>query len=222
MEYSVCRMKGPVDFSCGLDNGCWAELPALVIGSVRPESTSHRPRTIAKLGYDDNSLYLCYEVDDRYVRSIETQYNTNVCVDSCVEFFVQPRGKEYLNFETNCSGAILTFFISDWRRDPETGTIARYQALSEPDFRQLEICHSLSGRIEGIVDPVKWRLGLRIPLTLLRKFFPGLELKAGETWRANFYKCGGMKGYEHWIAWSPVGGKLNFHQPEFFDTLKFV
>ena len=54
------------------------------------------------------------------------------------------------------------------------------------------------------------------------KYFPGLELKAGNVWRANFYKCGGMKGYDHWLTWSPIVGELNFHLPEFFSELKFV
>lgn len=222
MEYSVFRMNGPVDFACGLDQGGWKELPVLEINQALPESTSHHPKTIAKLGYDDSNLYLLYEVDDQYVRAMETEYNTDVCVDSCVEFFVQPKGKEYINFEVNCSGAILTFYIADWHRDPVTHHIAKYQAFTEKEFKQLKIYHSLSGQIEGITEPVKWSVGLQIPLTLLQQFYPGLELKAGEVWRANFYKCGGMKGYEHWLTWSPIVGELNFHLPEFFSDLKFV
>ena len=222
MEYNVCRMNGPVDFSCGLNGGCWKDLPTLEINNALPESSSHRPHTIAKLGYDDNNLYLLYEVDDQYVRSMETEYNTNVCLDSCVEFFVQPCGKEYINFEINCSGAILTYYISDWRRDPIKHGIAKYYAFKEEEFKQLSIYHTLSGQIEGITDPVKWSLGLQIPLTLLQKFYPGLELKAGNTWRANFYKCGGMEGYDHWLTWSPIVGELNFHLPQFFGELKFV
>ena len=222
MEYNVCRINGPVDFSCGLENGCWKALPQVVIDQALPESTAHRPHTVAKMGYDDNNLYLLYEVDDQYVRSIETEYNTNVCLDSCVEFFVQPRGKEYLNFEINCSGTILTYFIKDWYRDPVKHAIADYEPLKEEDFKQLTVYHTLSGKIEGMTDPVKWSLGLQIPLTLLQKFYPDLKLKAGETWRANFYKCGGMKGYDHWLTWSPITGELNFHLPQFFSDLKFV
>ena len=222
MEYNVCRINGPVDFSCGLENGCWKALPQVVIDQALPESTAHRPHTVAKMGYDDNNLYLLYEVDDQYVRSIETEYNTNVCLDSCVEFFVQPRGKEYLNFEINCSGTILTYFIKDWYRDPVKHAIADYEPLKEEDFKQLSIYHTLSGQIEGIMEPVKWSLGLQIPLTLLQKYFPGLELKAGEVWKANFYKCGGIKEYEHWLTWSPIVGELNFHLPQFFGTLRFV
>jgi hypothetical protein len=194
----------------------------VVIDQALPESTAHRPHTVAKMGYDDNNLYLLYEVDDQYVRSIETEYNTNVCLDSCVEFFVQPRGKEYLNFEINCSGAILTYYISDWRRDPIKHGIAKYYAFKEEQFKQLSIYHTLSGQIEGITDPVKWSLGLQIPLTLLQKFYPGLELKAGSTWRAKFDKGGGMEGYDHWLTWSPIVGELNFHLPQFFGELKFI
>lgn len=222
MEYKVCRITQPVDFSCGLDNGCWKDLPRIEVAYCMPQSSAHHPATVAKLGYDDSNLYLLFEVDDRYVRCVETEYNSNVCQDSCVEFFVQPRGKEYLNFEVNCSGAILTFFISDWQRDPETGAIAKFQKFTEEDFSKISIYHTLSGRIEGITDPVRWSIGVQIPLELLQKYFPGLELKAGEVWRANFYKCGGMKEHAHWITWNPITGKLNFHQPEFFGDLKFV
>ena len=222
MEYTVCRMNGPVDFTCGLENGCWKDLPVINIDQVMEKSTSHRPRTIAKLGYDSENLYLLFEVDDRYVRSIETEYNTNVCLDSCVEFFVQPNGKEYINFETNCSGTMLAFFISDWHRDPVTRAIAKYQAFTEDEFKQIKVYHTLSGVIEGITEPVKWSLGLQIPRSLFAKFFPGIEFKSGNVWRANFYKCGGMKGYDHWITWSPILGELNFHLPEYFSELKFA
>ena len=117
---------------------------------------------------------------------------------------------------------MLAFFISDWHRDPVTHGIAKYYAFREEDFKQLTVYHTLSGKIEGMTDPVKWSLGLQVPLTLLRKFYPDLELKAGETWRANFYKCGGMEGYDHWLTWSPIVGELNFHLPQFFSDLKFV
>jgi hypothetical protein len=31
-----------------------------------------------------------------------------------------------------------------------------------------------------------------------------------------------MKGYDHWLTWSPIVGELNFHLPQFFSDLKFV
>ena len=52
MEYKVCRITQPVDFSCGLDNGCWKDLPRIEVAYCMPQSSAHHPATVAKLGYD--------------------------------------------------------------------------------------------------------------------------------------------------------------------------
>ena len=58
---------------------------------VRPESSDHRPETIFRMLHDGTNLYVRFDVMDRYVRAVQTEYQSPVCGDSCVEFFVQPR-----------------------------------------------------------------------------------------------------------------------------------
>ena len=46
---------------------------------------------------------------------------------------------------------------------------------------------------------------------------------AGQTWRANFYKCADASVFPHWLTWSRVGlPEPDFHQPAFFGTLEFA
>jgi hypothetical protein len=49
--------------------------------------------------------------------------------------------------------------------------------------------------------------GLKLPVT-------------GQTWRANFYKCGDLTSHKHWASWQPVK-ELNFHRPEDFGEIVF-
>ena len=54
--------------------------------------------------YDDSSLYLRFDVKDRFVCARHSDTNSAVYTDSCVEFFVQVRDNLYTNFECNCIG----------------------------------------------------------------------------------------------------------------------
>jgi hypothetical protein len=74
-----------------------------------------------------------------------------------------------------------------------------------------------------LAGPVDWSVLLTLPLSVMEKFVGPLpDLGAATPWRANFYKCGDQSSLPHWIMWSPVGEKLNFHQPAGFGHLRFA
>src|SRR3954469_1210637 len=98
----------------------WGDADELAIDHFHPRSSDHRPQTTAKLCYTREALHVLFRVRDRYVKSVATQYGDRVCRDSCVEFFVQPKsGLGYFNFETNCGGTMLLWYINDPTRDAE-------------------------------------------------------------------------------------------------------
>ena len=51
---------------------------------VEPE---HKPKTQAKLLYDDENIYLIFCVEDKYIRAVAKGYHVPVWRDSCVDFF---------------------------------------------------------------------------------------------------------------------------------------
>ena len=84
----------------------------------------------------------------------------------------------------------------------------------------------------ALEGPTSWRVGLTIPAALVAELAGPLGLDApapapGVVWSGNFYKCAdaavGTDGASkaHWGAWSPIGEKLDFHQPAFFGKLIF-
>src|SRR5690348_1049325 len=84
----------------------WAQAETLEIAQFRPESSPHRPRTFARLLHEPRGIHGLFQVHDRYVRCLRTNYHDAVWKDSCVEFFAQPKpDRGYFNFEFNCGGA---------------------------------------------------------------------------------------------------------------------
>ena len=150
-----------------------------------------------------------------------TEFQSPVWRDSCVEFFVQPRGSGgYFNFEINCGGALLSYYIEDPTRTADG--FAKFTRLSPEHGGRIRINHSLPSLVvpeRG--EPIEWHIGCSIPLEVLEAYTGSLGPMAGQTWRGNFFKCADDSSHPHWASWAAIGEELNFHQPEYFAPLRF-
>lgn len=212
IRYRV-RSSGAV----GLDGADFGRAEVGRLEEVRPESSAHRPQVTFRVLHDGASLLVRFDVADRYVRSVQTAYQSPVYTDSCVECFVRPRPDAgYFNFEVNAGGALLASYIEDPTRTP--GGFARYTPVAEEWGRQVEVRASLPPVVEPErPGPLSWRIDLRVPFALL-EHYAGSVAGGGAVWRANFYKCADRTSHPHWLSWSPVTA-LNFHLPECFGEL---
>ncbi len=212
MRYTVRRISAApledVDFSRAEEGR---------LGQVRPESSDHRPATMFRVLHDGTNLYVRFDVEDRYVRSVQTAYQSPVCTDSCVEFFVRPKeGKGYFNFEVNAGGTLLLYYVEDPTRT-EKG-LKQFTPVPEAWGRQVVIRSSLPSVVTPeLTGPVAWHVCYQVPFALFESFV-GEAGRGGNVWRANFYKCGDQTSHPHWLAWSPVSA-LNFHLPQCFGEL---
>jgi hypothetical protein len=225
MDYTIRKTAEPPALS-DPESAAWRRADAAEVDRFRPESSDHRPQTIARILYDDEALYICFHVEDRYVRSVITALNGPVCEDSCVEFFVAPVRHDqgaphgYLNFEVNAGGSLHASHVRDPRRGPD-GQFLDWTPLTEADAAHLKIATSLPNRIEPErTEPVTWAAAWTIPFALLEQYVGPVRPVAGATWRGNLYKCGDETSHPHWAAWSPVS-ELNFHAPKDFGRLHF-
>lgn len=219
--YTIGKVEARPRSDEGWDDAAWSRADPLRLDHFRPEGSGHRPKVDVKLLFDEGRIYVFFRVEDQYVRAIRTEYQSPVCKDSCVEFFVRPRGDTgYFNFECNCGGTLLASFLEDWRRTPD-GFVKR-TLLDETDAEDIEVHSSLPQKIEEeITDPITWWLKLTVGRPVFERYLGPLGDFAGTEWRANFYKCGDELSHPHWGSWQPVGGALNFHQPEYFGRIRF-
>lgn len=209
MEYRIHRWPADADWRNCTDPA-WEDGVSGEVGYFRPESSSHHPKVTFRLRWDAAGLYGRFDVQDRYIRCRETEFNSPVCRDSCVEFFVQPGGSgPYINFEWNACGVLHASVVRVPRQD--------VSPLSAASGRRVQVCASLREcPAQDITGPVPWRLIFHLPFDL----FPVKVPKTGDRWRGNFYKCGDDTSHPHWASWAPVP-RLDFHDPDAFGALVF-
>ncbi len=143
-EYQIPRLTRALRVDAKWQKMPWDEISPLNINQNLGEKADHIPRVQAKLAYDENALYVIFNVEDRFVRATAQAYQEEVFKDSCVELFFTP-GEEiaqgYFNLEINCGGTALFCH--------QKGRKVRNVPVSFEDFSQIEIAQTLP----KIVDP---------------------------------------------------------------------
>ena len=219
MKYVIAKATQRPSLKGSWNEPPWHPANVITLNNFLAASKSHHPRTEAKVVYQDEGLFVFFRVFDKHIRCVQTNYQDNVCTDSCVEFFVEPRaGAGYFNFEINCGGTLLLYYCT--RPDPSVKQV--YNPVPWELGRQVIIYHSLP----KVVDPeievdTEWRIEYFIPFTLFERYFGPFGPMPGQVWRANFYKCGGATSHAHWASWAPIGTEFNFHVPQYFAPIRF-
>lgn len=176
-----------------------------------PEVASYRPMAQFAIAYSSTAIYIDFLTRCNYLRAENTANQSPVSQDSCVEFFLDPKGDgEYWNFEFNCIGAINAsrrFTRPEPTRltDEQLARIKRYPSVGTRPFCELE----------GLFT---WNLLVVIPLDLLGLDADNMPAKI----RCNFYKCASATSDPHYLSWNPIKTeKPDFHQPEYFGEITF-
>jgi hypothetical protein len=218
MIYTIQRTEQPPSPDAPFDGPAWAGAETLEIAHFSEQGSDHRPVTRAKVLYDDKGLHVAFHVRDRYVRCVQQGFQPPVCRDSCMEFFVEPvAGKGYTNFEVSCGGHLLLHY-NVVRGDTIDRTV-----MSEAECARVRIAHSLPEQVDPErAEPTDWQVAYFAPFSLFTPYVGEVRPGPGDTWRANFYKCADECSHPHWGMWSPITGKLSFHQPQFFGEVRFA
>ncbi len=220
--YPFTRARMAVPLGGSFEAPPWDQAKVGQASIFHPRGSDHRPMVRFKGLYDEAGIYVRFEVRDRYVLSRHTQYQDPVCRDSCVEFFVQPReDRGYFNFEINCGGTMLLYYIEDAAPAPNGG-YAKFRKVTAEDARAIRIEGSMPRQVvPELTDPVTWQIGLFAPYSFFEAYTGPVSHGPGATWRGNFYKCADSCSHPHWASWADIGEPLNFHKPERFAPLRF-
>lgn len=184
----------------------WSVIPAVELqetGWLAPAAISAR----AQLCHDGSALYVRMEAEEAAVRATLSDPLSQVCNDSCLEFFFAPdmADARYINFEFNPLG---TMYLGFGAARP---TRVR-QIVKKPD--------ELFAPRPFTTDK-GWGICWRIPFSFIQLYFPAFA-PTGEC-AANFYKCGDETVQPHYLSWAPMHCDTpDFHRRQDFGTLRFA
>ena len=168
----------------------------------------YKPEVKFQIAYDSEHIFLHYKVQEEFVKATYIRANENVWEDSCVEFFISFDNRQtYYNFEFNVLGTGLIGYGPAVKSERQRLDPAQIDAVDA--FVQLK---KINGKKE-------WEIGLVIP----KSTFGNVGELEGNTFHANFYKCGDGLPQPHFIAWNTIDlPKPNFHRPDFFGEISFI
>lgn len=170
------------------------------------EQFPYKPAVQFQIAYTSTHLILHYKVQEEYVKAQYVRANENVWEDSCIEFFVSFDDKKtYYNIEFNVLGTGLIGY------GPAVKT--ERNRMSAEQINSVDVFVKLQ-KINGVKT---WSSILAIP----REIFGNIAFE-GQTFHANFYKCGDGLPQPHFISWNKIDFTTpNFHQPDFFGEIHF-
>ena len=135
-------------------------------------------------------------------RKVNTEPDSAVWEDSCLECFLSFDGKNYMNIECNANGAFLCCFGPD-RNERK---FVRSLGIAMPEAAAKE---SAQG----------WEILVSIPLDCIESLW-GCRIDSGDCFSANFYSCADKAPLPHYAAWNEVKTvSPDFHRPEFFGKI---
>ena len=184
----------------------------LIVDKVNwPEAFPEKPEVKVTVRNDHEKLYLIYHVKGEQLRAVTTEDQGPVWEDSCVEFFCQvPGDKHYMNFETNCIGAMVASRRLGRAEDVQPFSADEMNLIQRKCTYPREAFEEKDGLFE-------WTVELVIPLRLI---FRDQEPIFPQRLSVNFYKCADKTKKPHFLSWQPINlPNPNFHCPEFFGEI---
>lgn len=170
----------------------------------------HATHAAFSIAHNQDSLFIQYQVMEEDIAAIQTQANSPVYQDSCVEFFIQlPLDQGYYNFEFNCIGTALVGYGTG-RENREAMKIETIAMI-----KRRATLHT-----GGSEPGIKWTLQVEIPARIFGN--PHFSTFSGLNCKANFYKCGDHLAIPHFLSWNAIQApNPDFHLPEYFGQLQF-
>jgi hypothetical protein len=221
-SYSVLRRADAITVDGKLDELSWKS--AVKTAPFRVYDGSSAPaelETTARIVWDDEYLYVGFEAKDADVYCTYTGRDVKTWEQDGFEVFTSIAGTSgYLETDGSPTGATWDGSFTDVLKGPgESYNVTGFQ---------------LAGRVSGTVnDPKDKDSGftgeVRIPLAEI--FRGAAKPGEGTQLRLNLFRINwktpakqggkGAIGTDTYYAWSPVGAKLSFHQPDKFGTVTF-
>ena len=198
-----------------LDDAAWQAAKPVVFVFPWADQTGKKQKTVARMTWDNDNLYVAYACDESDITAVHTQPDDPTYKDDAVEIFIAPPGVKnlYLGLEMNARAVLYDYLYPFPQR-----LIKKY------DLRGVQVAVSIKGTLNITGDQDQgWNLEVAIPWRSFTDLADNPVPKIGDRWIANMNRWDGTEPNRRLSQWSDSGMlKPNPHFPDRFGQLLFV
>jgi hypothetical protein len=178
--FKVSKTSQPITIDGKMDEAAWKSTEARAFDFFyRVDKPDDQQKTTLRMLWDNNHLYLFYEMEDKFLTVRETKRDGQPYFDDCAEIFfitVPESLDTHIGYELNINKASNDFvYFNDFYKD-KAGILKTYN----PDF-DVEVTYN--GTLNDNTDVDQgWTMELALPIANfdgLAKFVP---VKTGNRW----------------------------------------
>jgi len=228
--YKCLRTSSSIQIDGRLDEADWQHAPIAVINECTfGEKLPPELYTEARLLWDDENLYVAFDVSDPDICATKTERDDCIFDEDVVELFVSMRGipevkEHFAEFEISPTGVMMDLY-----------NVAPYKSIINWDAKGWRCVTRVDGKPNDPTVPDRgYTVEMAIPFInfYAQPFLPNRakELgndefapKPGEQWRMNLFRidyCSDQEAVTY-CSWSPTIER-KFHVPDRFGIVSFV
>lgn len=214
---TIPKLSGDIQLDGKLDEPVWRKAAVLKPFFHNNGKGPGTEATEVRLWYDDRALHIGWICQDSDIQATFTKRDSKFWEEEVVEFFVTRQSLDtYFELQWNPLGGIFDAIINN---DLDERGLSR-KIEGDWDFTAKEMKSAVL--VEGTVADAndsdqKWQVEVTVPFSDLNEKTP----KAGDVWRANFYRFNRGSGRPaELLSWSPTL-LPSFHQPSRFGYVEF-
>jgi hypothetical protein len=213
-RYEVKRAPAALNIDGKLDDKAWAAATPIELIFPWDFQTGAKQKTVARLLWDDENLYVGYECDDADITAQYTERDDPTYKDDAVEIFINPLPSQtglYYGLEMNVRGVLYDYVMYNTRH-----------VLKRFNLQGVKLATSIRGTLNMRGDTDQgWTLEVAIPWVNFEEF--AKVPQNGTVWAANINRWDGVEPNRRMSNWSdPAQPRANPHVPARFGQLVFV
>lgn len=194
-----------------LDESAWSTAAVTDRFVNTMDGSQAEPETHARFAYDDEHLYVAFEVADPFLKCTFEQNDDHLWEQDAVELMIDPDedGQNYFELQVSPTGLVFDTRFDTRRRPQPFGHMGWHSGLR-------------SGvKLDGTVNDEESDRGYTVELAIPFDSFVDTPAPSdGTTWRVALYVLDAREQGQAGVGWSaPLVG--DYHVPERFGRINF-
>lgn len=213
--YQVHRAPHAIVVDGKLDDAAWKTAQTIEFQFPWSQQTGAKQKTVARLLWDDNYLYVGYDCEDSDVVAHYTERDDPTYKDDAVEIFINPDPAQtyYYGMEMNARATLYDYFY-----------VFPKFLLKRVNFSGVQLATNIRGTLNQTGDRDQgWSLEVAIPWANFEELAKKLPPERRSFWTANLNRWDGTEPNRRLSQWSDSAMDTpNPHNPARFGKLMFV